>query len=505
VASRIRIMFDSWLPRVNAAVTDTARRLGLLPDPVAVYMVSNRWNNMVDEMLIPDLRATAAIGWSEAFQQPVFSSTSAHVMEALNTSRNLLSNVPNEVHAMVVDEISDGLSLGESRQQIIERVDSTLSMTGSDRWTNRARMIATTESVRASNAGSLAAAIQAERSLGTLLKTWQCLPGDTAVIASGVREASRRWHEGQLVTITTAHGRRVSMTPEHQILTGRGWLCSELVQQGDQLFGITPIDPIHTPDIDRQVSMIGEFVDSLLTKHCSAYGTRRVSRRVDFNGDTAIALDIDVIAFHGELWPDSEPVGLQPLRQLMLKSSDMTLLKLADSRSPTPRLSSVQVVPVPNKALPRLTCPDHFHLDRFPRSPGFSRLTSGSKAYASLGKHSGNYVRTTMELSGNSRQRLPFPVEADYVIDIKVGSFSGHVYDLTTRSHWFAANGLVVHNSTSDHRVRETHRQVDGTELPLMQPFLVGGFPLMYPSEPLAPPEQGVNCRCNLSFRRADQ
>lgn len=173
VASRIRTMFGSWLVLVNDAVLGVARRLGLLPDPVAVYMVSNRWNTLVQEMLIPDLRAAAAIGWSEAFQRPVFSSTSAHVANALATSENLLSNIPAEVHQLVTEEIGDGLSLGESRQEIVSRIDVVLSMTGSERWTNRASVIAITETTRASNAGALAAAVQAERELGTIQKTWR--------------------------------------------------------------------------------------------------------------------------------------------------------------------------------------------------------------------------------------------------------------------------------------------------------------------------------------------
>lgn len=49
-----------------------------------------------------------------------------------------------------------------------------------------------------------------------------------------------------------------------------------------------------------------------------------------------------------------------------------------------------------------------------------------------------------------------------------------------------------------DTRVRASHREVDGQVLDLSAPFYVDGFPMMYPGDPLAPPESVVNCRCDL-------
>lgn len=49
-----------------------------------------------------------------------------------------------------------------------------------------------------------------------------------------------------------------------------------------------------------------------------------------------------------------------------------------------------------------------------------------------------------------------------------------------------------------DQRVRATHRDVDGAVVDLSMPFYVGGFPLLFPGDPLAPAEEVVNCRCDL-------
>lgn len=55
--------------------------------------------------------------------------------------------------------------------------------------------------------------------------------------------------------------------------------------------------------------------------------------------------------------------------------------------------------------------------------------------------------------------------------------------------------------ATHDHRTRYTHTGKGGGDLqrvPLMDAFVVGGAPLMYPGDPLGPPGEIINCRCSM-------
>jgi hypothetical protein len=52
--------------------------------------------------------------------------------------------------------------------------------------------------------------------------------------------------------------------------------------------------------------------------------------------------------------------------------------------------------------------------------------------------------------------------------------------------------------STSDSRTRETHVIADGQRVPMGQPFIVGGFPLMFPGDPSGPPQEVIQCRCSM-------
>lgn len=69
------------------------------------------------------------------------------------------------------------------------------------------------------------------------------------------------------------------------------------------------------------------------------------------------------------------------------------------------------------------------------------------------------------------------------------------------------ADGLrrsKVWDSRRDALVRPAHAATDGQRRPLLQPFNVAGFPMMYPADPSAPPELVINCRCQLRIEVED-
>lgn len=62
---------------------------------------------------------------------------------------------------------------------------------------------------------------------------------------------------------------------------------------------------------------------------------------------------------------------------------------------------------------------------------------------------------------------------------------------LRATKEWLAAN---------DDRTRASHRAVDGTVVDMDEKFTVGGWPLDFPHDPTAPPEETINCRCTLAW-----
>lgn len=52
--------------------------------------------------------------------------------------------------------------------------------------------------------------------------------------------------------------------------------------------------------------------------------------------------------------------------------------------------------------------------------------------------------------------------------------------------------------ATSDQRTRPNHAAVNGTVIPVAEPFIVGGAELMMPGDPTGPASEVCNCRCAL-------
>ena len=69
------------------------------------------------------------------------------------------------------------------------------------------------------------------------------------------------------------------------------------------------------------------------------------------------------------------------------------------------------------------------------------------------------------------------------------------------------ASGAVVKKqwlASRDNRVRKDHEEADGQTVPLDEPFMVGGYQLMWPGDPSmgAAAKEIVNCRCAIIFMR---
>lgn len=60
-------------------------------------------------------------------------------------------------------------------------------------------------------------------------------------------------------------------------------------------------------------------------------------------------------------------------------------------------------------------------------------------------------------------------------------------------------NGDKQWRANDDARTRPTHHEANEQTVPLPAPFTVGGFPLLYPGDPTGPPQETINCRCDLT------
>lgn len=162
-------ILTKWLSSVRQAVFGRGRDF---PDPSAVQNTAGEWADLVQAELMPELQKVAEAGW-ESLNGEGYISANGFVLAQLALTENLLVRIPDEVYNMVFVELVEGQQAGLSPEQIGDRIDSLLFFAGQERWTNRGKVIAVTETHRAWQAGLIAAAQYYEPSTGRgWTKTW---------------------------------------------------------------------------------------------------------------------------------------------------------------------------------------------------------------------------------------------------------------------------------------------------------------------------------------------
>lgn len=147
-----------FLDRVRPAVT----RGGTI-DPGRVSDHSGFWTDQVNVELMPIIGGILGDAWRRVTgaREPA---GDPWVANYLNESGNRLVRLPDEIYGLIVAEIERGIREQRDIPTITAAVNEILTATGSERWPNRARTVARTETLGAVNAGVFRAAeLEAEQ------------------------------------------------------------------------------------------------------------------------------------------------------------------------------------------------------------------------------------------------------------------------------------------------------------------------------------------------------
>lgn len=444
---------------------------------------------------------------------------------ALELSENLETVSESEIRK----RLAAGIEEGEGIPDLTARINDLFK-----EWeAYRAEMIARTETIRASNQ----AAIEAYKQSGVVeKKTWlpgpdsceacvaiglqdpipledefeseefddvmapplhpNCLLPGTRVIAAGDRIAGlRARYDGEAIELTFANGTRLSVTPNHLLLTPHGFAAANLLRKGDDVFycpdleRIIPVDP----DNNGEPSLIEEIVRALA--ETSGMQLRRVPIAPEYlHGDGRLMNGyIDVIGANGLLGGTDQSVRPEHVDGQNLNATDTEAASLtgagglasmfkrlalsADSimgglrvSSPffrrEPGLPDKHGFPLPPRlnAVSQDNSPDgpsvnaHSLTDGLFRSPaaihGADTLRVEGRTQMGLaeGCQPGPFESMCNGVAGNAKAPSNFPhgstglIQAIQIMDIQRYHFTGHVYDLQTSSSLYIANGVVSSN-----------------------------------------------------------
>lgn len=148
IREAIWLALSAWLVRVSRAILSSIR-----PDPAAVWSLSPEWNTEVRKIVNGPIKAAVQSAYTPLLGDGYPVDSRPYVVQHLAAVTNRMVRTPDDVFDLVSAQLSDGANQGESVDKLSARVERVLSATDTERWPNRATVVARTEVIGALNAG----------------------------------------------------------------------------------------------------------------------------------------------------------------------------------------------------------------------------------------------------------------------------------------------------------------------------------------------------------------
>jgi len=154
--AEFRSAFWAALSRWLVGTARSVLRGGALPDPDAVWSRVPAWRQAVEALVRGNVLEMMAVVYRRVMgtDDPTWRQRS-FVTAYLAEVTDRMVRIPEEVFSLVAGQVAEGANLGESVPKLAARVDGVLTVTGSERWTNRATVVARTETIGALNGARL--------------------------------------------------------------------------------------------------------------------------------------------------------------------------------------------------------------------------------------------------------------------------------------------------------------------------------------------------------------
>lgn len=149
IRAEVWAALSEWL----VALERRMLRAGARPDLDAVWALEPSWREAVDYLLQGSIWKAIGAAFRKLFGASYEWDQRPAVTRYLTEVRNRLVRIPEEVYDLVAGQVAAGVNAGDTIPELAARVDSVLSRTASERWPNRATVIARTETIGALNFG----------------------------------------------------------------------------------------------------------------------------------------------------------------------------------------------------------------------------------------------------------------------------------------------------------------------------------------------------------------
>jgi hypothetical protein len=156
IAATERDIRNAFWAELSGWLVETARAVlsgGGRPSPDAVWARVPAWREAVELILQGEILKALGLAYERLFGKGYAYDKRVFVTQYLAEVRNRLVRIPDEVFDLIAHEVAVGVNLGEGIPELRARIDRVLSTSGSERWPNRATVVARTEAIGAMNGG----------------------------------------------------------------------------------------------------------------------------------------------------------------------------------------------------------------------------------------------------------------------------------------------------------------------------------------------------------------
>jgi hypothetical protein len=271
-----------------------------------------------------------------------------------------------------------------------------------------------------------------------------CLVGDTPVFATDVISGYSSTYVGTVIDIVTESGRRITVTPNHPLLSPTGFIAAKDITQGDNLlYYSVSNDAIKNPDNHNRITTISEIISSLP----ETFGMSSItmpSTTKDFHGDGGTTnSNINIVSSTNFLSGKIDSFQSENIGKLGFVGTDIFSTSLSSVSNLSAELFALGcaangVVSSGNTSTSSLTS-GKSSLDDI----GFTLISSDDSVFS---ENSSNNTSGTVESFGKFEFADTGNIKIDNVISVCEKQFSGQVYNLQTLSGLYLANGLITGN-----------------------------------------------------------
>jgi len=157
-----------------------------------------------------------------------------------------------------------------------------------------------------------------------------CFPGSTKVsMANGCRNVWRYWYEGDMISFVIS-GEIIECTPNHPILTLRGWLSANEIKEGDYLVSSLANDQW---GIDTEINEGFTTFENLFISNTFSHMESISGTKFNFHGDIP-KNDVDSIVVNNNLPFWKESIDSEEIEQFILTFSDSLINDVVSSANP---------------------------------------------------------------------------------------------------------------------------------------------------------------------------